>query len=86
MNTFRITSLFNGPHRFLHSSFLPIPQHIDCAWVYENEKEVGEALQEAFKAGILKREELFVTSKLWNTFHKKDEVRRFWDSLCTLWR
>lgn len=50
-------------------------KHIDCAWVYENEKEVGEALQEAFKAGILKREELFVTSKLWNTFHKKDEVQ-----------
>jgi len=39
-----------------------------------NEKEVGEALREAMDAGIVKREELFITSKLWNTFHAKENV------------
>ena len=45
-------------------------RHIDCAAVYGNEKEIGEALKEAFAANVIKREELFVTSKLWNTKHR----------------
>jgi alcohol dehydrogenase (NADP+) len=49
-------------------------RHIDCAHIYGNEKEVGEALAEVFAAGICNREDLFVTSKLWNDSHGKDEV------------
>ncbi len=49
-------------------------RHIDCAAVYGNEKEVGKALKESITDGIVKREEVFITSKLWNTEHKKEDV------------
>eukprot|EP00007_Cunea_sp_BSH-02190019_P004419 CAMPEP_0174237186 /NCGR_PEP_ID=MMETSP0417-20130205/7133_1 /TAXON_ID=242541 /ORGANISM="Mayorella sp, Strain BSH-02190019" /LENGTH=324 /DNA_ID=CAMNT_0015315913 /DNA_START=37 /DNA_END=1007 /DNA_ORIENTATION=+ len=47
---------------------------IDCASDYGNEVEVGEGIRAAIDAGICKREDLFVTSKLWNTFHAKEHV------------
>ncbi|SHN08030.1 alcohol dehydrogenase (NADP+) [Cyclobacterium lianum] len=50
-------------------------RHIDCAAVYKNEKEVGDALQKAFQDGLVKREEVFVTSKLWNNAHEEDQVQ-----------
>ncbi len=43
-------------------------RHIDCASVYGNEKEIGEALSEIIQGGI-KREELWITSKVWNDMH-----------------
>ena len=49
-------------------------KHIDGACDYANEKEVGEGIRNAISAGKIKREELFVTSKLWNTFHHPDHV------------
>lgn len=50
-------------------------RHIDCAAIYNNEKEVGTALEKAFKDNLVKREELFVTSKLWNSNHRMDDVQ-----------
>ncbi|XP_021286412.1 NADP-dependent D-sorbitol-6-phosphate dehydrogenase-like [Herrania umbratica] len=44
-------------------------RHFDCAADYRNEAEVGEALSEAFRTGLVKREDLFITTKLWNTDH-----------------
>lgn len=50
-------------------------RHIDCAAAYSNESEVGESLATIFKDGVLKREDIFVTSKLWNMAHKAEDVR-----------
>lgn len=49
-------------------------RHIDCAATYGNEAEIGEALSEIFKEGKVKREDLWITSKLWNNAHKKEDV------------
>lgn len=49
-------------------------RHIDCAATYGNEAEIGEALSEVFKEGKIKREDLWITSKLWNNAHKKEDV------------
>lgn len=49
-------------------------RHIDCAAIYGNESEVGDAIQEAIKQGIVKRENLWVTSKLWNNSHGQENV------------
>jgi len=48
---------------------------LDCACDYGNEKEVGLGLKQAIEAGIVKRSDVWVTSKLWNTFHAKEHVR-----------
>lgn len=50
-------------------------RHIDCAAAYGNEAEVGEAIAESIEEGVVKREELWITSKLWNDSHQKDAVR-----------
>lgn len=44
---------------------------IDCASVYSNEKEIGESLAKLFANRIVKREELFITSKVWNDKHRE---------------
>jgi alcohol dehydrogenase (NADP+) len=50
-------------------------RHFDCAERYRNESEVGEALQAGLAAGGIAREEIFVTTKLWNTNHRPALVK-----------
>ena len=50
-------------------------RHIDCAAVYGNEAEIGAALQDALGPGGLQREQLWITSKLWNDSHAPAHVR-----------
>jgi len=50
-------------------------RHLDCAAVYHNEREVGQGITDAMADGLVKREELFVTSKLWNHSHRLEDVR-----------
>jgi diketogulonate reductase-like aldo/keto reductase len=57
-------------------------RHLDCAERYRNEAAVGDAIQEAFKAGTLQREDLFVTAKLWNTNHRPERVKPAFDASC----
>ncbi len=49
-------------------------RHFDCAPVYGNEKEIGRALSAAISAGEIDREELWITSKLWNDCHGRANV------------
>ncbi|MGO9914148.1 MAG: aldo/keto reductase, partial [Isosphaeraceae bacterium] len=48
---------------------------LDAAERYRNETEVGEAMQEVFKAGKIKREEVFIATKLWNNNHRPERVK-----------
>jgi alcohol dehydrogenase (NADP+) len=49
-------------------------RHIDCAERYRNEREVGEALRAGLAAGGIMREDIFVTTKLWNSNHRPERV------------
>src|SRR4051794_19083080 len=49
-------------------------RHIDCASVYGNEPQIGEVLQEVLNSGLVRREELFFTSKVWNNMHAEGDV------------
>ncbi|KAE8158764.1 NADP-dependent oxidoreductase domain-containing protein [Aspergillus tamarii] len=48
-------------------------RHIDGAFCYQNEEEVGKGIKEALASGKVKREDLFVTTKLWCTYHSRVE-------------
>src|SRR5262249_61813742 len=50
-------------------------RHLDAAERYRNEAEVGAALKELFADGTVRREDLFVTTKLWNNNHRPERVK-----------
>jgi D-xylose reductase len=50
-------------------------RHFDCACDYGNEREVGDGLRKALSGGLCRRDDLWITSKLWNTFHAPEHVR-----------
>ncbi|MGO4567754.1 aldo/keto reductase [Rhizobium sp. 2YAF20] len=50
-------------------------RHLDCAERYRNEEAVGDAMQAVFKAGTVQRQDVFVTTKLWNTNHRPERVK-----------
>ncbi|XP_067929733.1 aldo-keto reductase family 1 member B1-like [Watersipora subatra] len=49
-------------------------RHIDCAYTYNNEKQVGEGIRAKIEDGTVTRDDMFITAKLWNTFHRADMV------------
>jgi len=57
-------------------------RHFDCAERYKNEREVGEALQAELATRAIKREEVFITTKLWNTNHRPERVKPAFKGSC----
>ncbi|KAK9875607.1 hypothetical protein WA026_009406 [Henosepilachna vigintioctopunctata] len=49
-------------------------RHIDCAWRYGNERDVGEAVEQKISEGVISRGDMFITTKLWCNFHEKNKV------------
>ncbi|KAI2625216.1 NAD(P)H-dependent D-xylose reductase [Xylaria nigripes] len=49
-------------------------RYIDGAWDYQNSAEAGQGVRRAIDEGIVKREDLFITSKLWNNYHKREHA------------
>jgi len=50
-------------------------RHLDCACDYGNEVEVGHGIAQAIAGGLCQRDDLWVTSKLWNTYHSAEHVK-----------
>ena len=50
-------------------------RHIDCASIYGNEREIGKSLGKVLRDGHVQRENIFITSKLWNNAHRENLVR-----------
>jgi diketogulonate reductase-like aldo/keto reductase len=55
-------------------------RHLDSAERYRNEEAVGDAMRETLESGTVEREDLFVTTKLWNTNHRPERVKPAFDA------
>jgi alcohol dehydrogenase (NADP+) len=57
-------------------------RHLDCAERYRNEEAVGDVMRAPFSEGPIRREDVFVTTKLWNTNHRPERVKPAFDASC----
>lgn len=64
----------NKPLEAIHLAVEAGFRHIDTAYVYQTENHVGQAIKSNIAAGIVKREDIFITTKLWCTFHRPEMV------------
>jgi diketogulonate reductase-like aldo/keto reductase len=55
-------------------------RNLDCAERYRNEEAVGDAMRAAFSAGKIRRDDVFVSTKLWNTNHRPERVKPAFDA------
>ena len=62
-------------HRAVREAIALGYRHIDAAWIYMNEAEVGQGIRDAIAAGDVDREDLWVTTKLWNDMHAPQDVQ-----------
>jgi len=51
-------------------------RHFDCAFIYANEQPIGKVFNQLFNKQIIQRSQLFLTSKLWSSFHRFERVRQ----------
>lgn len=59
-------------------------RHLDCAWFYQNEDEVGDALHDFLaKNPSVKREDIFICTKVWNHLHEPEDVKWSLQNSCT---
>jgi diketogulonate reductase-like aldo/keto reductase len=71
-------TLIPDPGATMHATKIALEvgfRHFDCAERYGNEDAVGDALHAAFTAGTVRRKDVFVTTKLWNTNHRPERVK-----------
>ncbi|MFH4977679.1 hypothetical protein AB6A40_004388 [Gnathostoma spinigerum] len=60
-------------------------RHIDCAFAYLNQEEIGEGIERCIKKGLVERKDLFITTKIWNTYHSAKKTREnFKKCMCDL--
>jgi diketogulonate reductase-like aldo/keto reductase len=57
-------------------------RHLDCSERYRNEEQVGQAIREALQAGWISRNDMFITTKLWNNNHRPERVQPAIEASC----
>lgn len=68
-------STADGIYKVVYDALEMGYRHIDCAAIYGNEQGVGRALTDSISDGIVKRNEVWITSKLWNNAHAPEDVQ-----------
>lgn len=56
-------------------------RHLDCAQIYQNQKEIGVSIEKAIQGGKVTRQDLFITSKVWNTCHSYEKASKAIDEI-----